>query len=381
VTLLLFLIGLGLLIGGAEMLVRGSSRLAITVGITPLVVGLTVVAFGTSTPELAVSVRSTFAGQSSLAIGNVVGSNILNVLLILGLSALILPLTVAQQLIRWDVPLMIAASALLYLFSQDGSVSRGESSVLVTGAMLYIAFCVWQSKRESKRVREEYADAFEVRPREKQSARYLLQQCVLIAFGLGLLVLGAHWLVEGAVHFARRLGVSELIIGLTVIAVGTSLPEIAATLMASVRGERDIAVGNVIGSNLFNILVVLGLTGLVAPQGIPVPPSALAFDLPVMIAVAVTCLPIFFLGGRISRMEGGLFFGYYVAYTLYIFLSATEHTALRTYQNVMLFFVLPLTALTLLAMTGHTIRSNRRRRRTPEAPKGQGDSPTETEDE
>jgi cation:H+ antiporter len=361
-TLLLFLLGLLLLIGGAEMLVRGSSRLAVAAGISPLVVGLTVVAFGTSTPELAVSVRSTLAGQSSLAVGNVVGSNILNILLILGLSALILPLTVAQQLVRIDVPLMIAASVLLYLFVQDGSVSRGESSVLVLGAVLYTVFCVWQSKRESKHVQKEYEEAFEVSPRGKQSVRYLLLQFVLIAFGLGLLVLGAHWLVEGAVTFARSAGVSELIIGLTVIAIGTSLPEIAATLMASMRGERDIAVGNVIGSNLFNILLVLGLTGMVAPQGIPVPPSALTFDLPVMIAVAVACLPIFFIGGRISRWEGGLFFGYYIAYTIYLILSATQHTALRTYQNVLLFFVLPLTAITLLVLTAQTLQSNRRSR-------------------
>jgi len=368
VILLLFLLGLALLIGGAELLVRGASRLAVTVGITPLVVGLTVVAFGTSAPELAVSVRSTLAGQGSLAIGNVVGSNILNILLILGLSALILPLTVPQQLIRFDVPLMIAASALLFLFAQDGSISRKESGLLVMGAILYIFFTVWQSKRESARVQKEYEENFEVTPREKQSVRYVLLQFVLIALGLGLLVLGAHWLVEGAVTFARSLGVSELIIGLTVISIGTSLPEIAATLMASFRGKREIAVGNVIGSNLFNILAVVGLTGLVAPRGVPVPPSALAFDLPVMVAVAVVCLPIFFIGGRISRRAGGLFCGYYGAYLLFVFLSATHHVALHTFHSVMLFFVLPLTAIMLLAMTVQTIRSNRRSRTAIEVP-------------
>lgn len=360
VTILLFLLGLAFLIGGSEMLVRGSTRLASAAGISPLVVGLTVVAFGTSSPELAVSVRSTLAGQGSLAVGNVVGSNILNILLILGLSALILPLTVAQQLIRFDVPLMIVVSVLLFLFARDGSLGRGEALVLILGGILYVGFCVWQSRRESARVREEYEEAYEVGPEAKQHKGYLFAQFLLIAIGLGLLVTGAHWMVEGAVTFARSLGVSELIIGLTVIAVGTSLPEIAATLMASLRGERDIAIGNIIGSNLFNILLVLGLTGVIAPGGVPVPQAALAFDLPVMLAVAVVCLPIFFIGGRISRWEGGLFVGYYLAYTIYIILTAIQHTALRTFSNVLLFFILPLTAITLLAQTAQTLRYNRR---------------------
>ena len=179
--------------------------------------------------------------------------------------------------------------------------------------------------------------------------------------GLVLLVLGARWLVDGAVTFARQLGVSELIIGLTIIAIGTSLPEIATTVMASLRGERDIAVGNVIGSNLFNLLVVIGVTGIVAPAGVTVPAAALRFDIPVMIAVAVACLPVFFSGGRIARWEGGLFLGYYLAYTAYLILSATRHAALPAFSLVMLGFVLPLTAVTLLVVTGRTLNAARRR--------------------
>jgi cation:H+ antiporter len=307
VTVGLFVLGLVLLIGGSEMLVRGASRLATAVGVSPLVVGLTVVAFGTSAPELAVSVQSALAGQSGLAVGNVVGSNILNVLLILGLSAVILPLTVAQQLIRLDVPLMIAASLLFFVFALDGVLGRGESGLLFAGAAAYTVFCIRQSRKESARVQQEYAEEFADPAPGKHGRGYVVGQFALIAGGLLLLLLGARWLVDGAVTFARQLGVSELIIGLTIIAIGTSLPEIATTVMASLRGERDIAVGNVIGSNLFNLLVVIGVTGIVAPAGVTVPAAALRFDIPVMIAVAVACLPVFFSGGRIARWEGGLF--------------------------------------------------------------------------
>ncbi len=172
--------------------------------------------------------------------------------------------------------------------------------------------------------------------------------------GLGLLVLGSRWFVEGAVAFSAYLGVSEQVIGLTVIAAGTSLPEVVTSLIAALRGERDIAVGNVIGSNVFNLLGVLGLTGLLAPTGIALSPAMIGFDLPVMIAVALACLPICFTGGRISRWEGGVFFGYYLAYTLYLVLAATRHDALPGFGMVMLTFVLPITALTLalLALRG-----------------------------
>jgi cation:H+ antiporter len=320
-----------------------------------------VVAFGTSSPELAISVQSAFAGQPEIAVGNVVGSNILNVLLILGLAALIAPLGVAQKLIRVDVPLMIGASLLLILMARDGTVSRLDGILLSAGAVAYTAFCVIQSRNESRAVRDEYEEEFA--PPAGEAAGGVRRQAlnfVLMGVGLGLLMVGSRWMVDGATLFARRVGVSELIIGLTVIAVGTSLPEIATTVMASIRGERDIAVGNVIGSNLFNILLVLGATAVVAPRGVPVPPAALAFDLPVMVAVMIACLPVFFIGGTISRWEGVLFLGYYAAYTARLVLDATGSDHARTFDGAMLYFAFPLTAVTLLVLVGRTFRQNRR---------------------
>ena len=356
-TILMLIAGLALLIVGAEILVRGASRLAAAFGISPLVIGLTVVAFGTSSPELAVSVQSAFAGQADIALGNVVGSNIFNILFILGISALIIPLVVAQQLVRLDVPLMIGLSVLVYLFGLNGQINRLEGVILFVGIIAYTGFLIRQSRKENKEVQEEYAQEFG-NGKPRSAGQYLLNLVLIIA-GLALLVLGARWLVDSAVTLARSLGVSELIIGLTIIAAGTSMPEVATSIVAAIRGERDIAVGNVVGSNIFNLLAVLGLSSILAPDGISVPAPALAFDIPVMIAVAVACLPVFFTGFRIARWEGALFLGYYVAYVLYLILDATQHDALPLFSSVMLLFVAPLTVLTLVVLV---VRERRARR-------------------
>ncbi len=340
-TVVLFVAGLGLLVLGAEWLVRGASRLAAALGISPLVIGLTVVAFGTSAPEVAVSVKSAWAGQPDLALGNVVGSNIFNVLLILGASAVVTPLLVSSQLIRLDVPVMIGLSVLTLLLAGDGSIGRLDGAILFAGAVAYTAFQIRQSRRESAAIRDEYAQ--EYGPRRTSTAANLS----FIGAGLALLVLGSRWLVNGAVAFAQALGVSELVIGLTVVAAGTSLPEVATSILAAFRGERDIAVGNVVGSNIFNLLAVLGLAGLVAPSGLPAPAALLRFDLPVMVAVAIACLPIFASGATIARWEGALFLFYYAAYTAYTVLAAQQHDALPAFSAVMEAFVLPLTAVTL----------------------------------
>ena len=336
--------GLVSLIAGGELLVRGASRLAAAMKISPLVIGLTVVAFGTSSPELAVSVQSAWAGNADIALGNIVGSNIFNVLFILGLSALIVPLVVSSRLIRWDVPLMIVASVLPLLLGLDGRIGRLDGLLLFSGLLVYTFWCVRQSRRESSEVKAEFAQEI---PVSKASRTALLVQIGLIIGGLVLLGLGSRWLVGGSVFIASRLGVSELIIGLTIIAAGTSLPEVVTSIMAAWRGERDIAVGNVVGSNLFNILCVLGLTGAIAPSGVAISPEALRFDIPVMMAVAVACLPIFFTGNVIARWEGGLFFAYYIAYTTYLALAVTQATITRTFGTIMIAFVIPLTAITL----------------------------------
>ncbi len=343
-----FIAGLAALIIGAEWLVRGSSKLALSFGISPLVVGLTVVAFGTSAPEMAVSVQSAWSGQVDLALGNVVGSNIFNVLFILGLSALIVPLLVHRQLIRQEVPIMVGASLLLWALAADGDIGRWEGGLL-TGLMLaYTVLVIRQSRRETA-AEAEAGSASETADMEDEGGwdRHWGVQVLLILVGLALLVLGSRWLVAAAVGFARELGVSELVIGLTIVAAGTSLPEVATSLTAALRGERDIAVGNVVGSNMFNILLVLGVSSLVAPAALTVAPALLAFDLPVMVAVALACLPIFFTGHSIARWEGGLFFAYYLAYTGYLILLASQHDALPAFSSVMAGFVLPLTFATL----------------------------------
>jgi cation:H+ antiporter len=335
--------GLVLLTVGAEFLVRGASRLAAIAGISPLVIGLTVVAYGTSSPEMAVSVESAYSGQADIALGNVVGSNIFNVLFILGVCALILPLRVAQQLIWLDVPLMIGASCLIMVMALDGNISRVDGVILFAAAILYTIFAIKQGRQESAAVEKEYAAEFGA----KANAASWPMQAVLIVAGLAMLVLGARWLVDGAVQIAKLMGVSELVMGLTIVAAGTSLPEVATSVIASIRGERDIAVGNVVGSNIFNILAVLGLSSIISPTGINVAPAALTFDMPVMIAVALACAPIFFTGHLIARWEGCVFLLYYVAYTAYLVLNARAHDSLPAFSAVMLEFVIPLTLLTL----------------------------------
>lgn len=303
------------------MLVRGASKIAATLGISPLVIGLTIVAFGTSAPEMAVSVSSSLAGSADVAVGNVVGSNIFNVLLILGVSALVVPLAVSRQLIRVDVPIMVGVSLLLFVLALDGGIGRIDGAILFGGVVTYTAWAIIAGRRANAVLVAEYTEEFG--EREEEPSRLVID-ALLVVGGLVLLVLGSNWFVDGATQFAEALGVSDLVIGLTLVAAGTSMPELATSVMASIKGERDIAVGNVVGSNIFNILAVLGLSGLVNSGAVPVADSALRVDLPVMVGVAVICLPIFLTGRVISRIEGLVFIGLYVGYVLYLYLAASE---------------------------------------------------------
>jgi len=353
----LFVIGLVMLVAGADVLVRGAGRLAVSAGISPLVVGLTVVAFGTSAPEMAVSVQAAAGGNGAIAVGNVIGSNICNVLLILGLSAAIAPLVVAQKLIRVDTPLVIAASVLAWVLALDGTLGFWDGLLLFAGIIVYTVFAVVQSRRESRAVQAEYDREIGTK---KHGAKGYAIDALFILVGLGLLVQGSDWLVGGATAMARAFGVDDVLVGLTIVAVGTSLPELATSVLASIKGERDIAVGNVIGSNLFNLLGVLGLAGLFAPEGIPVARSMILVDFPIMLAVAVACLPVFFTGHLIARWEGFVFLGYYVAYTTFLILTATEHGSLETFQSAMTYFVVPLTLLTLGVSLSRTLKQRGR---------------------
>lgn len=303
---ILVLTGLALLCAGAEALVRGSSGLAFRFGLSPLVVGLTVVAYGTSMPELVVSVKAALAGQSAIAIGNVVGSNIFNTAVILGIAAVIFPIKIQFQLLRFDVPLMIAATLLVIFFMRDGLIDRWEAGVLATGIVAYTVFSIVMARRTAnKDVVEEFEEGV---PRRRSP---LVADIGLVLLGLGLMVFGSQALLDGAVAIARIWGVSEAVIGLTIVAAGTSAPELAATLVAAFKREADIAVGNVIGSNIYNLLCILGITGLIHP----IDTSAMAsFDLWVMLGVSLLLVPFLWTGFVLRRWEGFVFLAIYAGF-------------------------------------------------------------------
>ncbi len=350
-TLLLFFLGIGLLIGGAEILVRGAARLAEAAGISPLVVGLTVVAYGTSAPELAVTMRAMLQQppRPDLALGNVVGSNISNVLLVLGLSATICPLLVSRQVVRYTVPLMILVCLAVLVAAWDGNIGRVEGSLLFVGAVVYTAAEVLVSRRTLRRDRE-LATATRPAILSRQGLRGGLLDLAMIVGGLLLLLVGAAWLVDGASQFARWLGIPELVVGLTVVAVGTSMPEIATSVVAALRGQRDIAVGNVVGSNIFNVLLVLGTTCVAARDGMAVSAEAIQADIPIMILSAGACLPVLYTGYVVARWEGILFLALYGAYTWFLFLRSTNHPTLPGFEQSMTYLVLPLTGAVLLVL-------------------------------
>jgi cation:H+ antiporter len=317
------------------------------------VVGLTIVAFGTSAPEVAVSVGAVLDGRADIAVGNVVGSNVFNVLFILGVAALIAPLVVNVQLIRQEVPIMIGASLLLLVLGLDARISGLDAALLFVLLAAYTAFLVVQSRRETQAAQDEYARENVPAAPLAWDAKWPVQVGLVVA-GLAALVFGSDALVTAAVAFAKAMGVSDLVIGLTIVAAGTSMPEVATSVAAAWKGERDIAVGNVVGSNTFNILGCVGLSGLAGAagggEGLALAPSVRNFDIWVMLAVALACLPVFITGREIARWEGGVFLAYYVAYAAYLVLDAQGHDALPAYSSVMLSFVVPITVVTLVVV-------------------------------
>jgi|TARA_B110000977_G_scaffold68394_1_gene92795 cation:H+ antiporter len=348
--ILMVIAGLILLIAGGEALVRGASTVASKVGLSPLVIGLVVVSAATSAPELAVTVGAVLDGEPDLAVGNVVGSNIVNILVILGISAIISPLVIKRQLVRFDIPVMVGLSLLLVLVSLDGRISIFDGMLLLAVLIFHIIMSILIGRRTAAEPDDRPIEL----PLNSKPAS-LWWAATVLAAGVGLLVLGSQLLVSGAVNIATGLGVSSLIIGLTVVALGTSLPELATSIVALRRGERDIAVGNIVGSNLFNIGLVLGLPAIIFGDGIPVPSAAIALDLPLMLAAAVALLPIAFTGFMIARWEGAMFVALYASYALYLVLASTEHDAARGFTIIMLWFVLPLLAVTIIAFTSYEV--------------------------
>ncbi len=362
-SMLAILAGLVLLVAGGEVLVRGASNIAAAIGMSPLVVGLTVVSFATSAPEFAVTMKSVAAGSPGLAVGNVVGSNIANILLVLGIAAIITPLAVKSRVVRFDVPVMIGLSLIVTVMAFNGVIARWQGAILVVLLAVYVIWTVRIGRSdpegEKEKLDPDWIDG-ELRPEPvaERSTRNMLASVVMVAVGIGALVLGASVLVSGATTIASALGLSDLVIGLTIIAVGTSLPEMATSIVAALRGERDLAVGNAVGSNIFNLGAVLGFAAILSPDGIVIPEGAQNLDFLLMTGVAILLLPVVYTGYAVGRWEGILFVSYYVAYTTYLLLMSSEHESLAPFSTVMLAFVIPLTFLFLivLAVAEHSRR-------------------------
>ncbi|WP_163540999.1 calcium/sodium antiporter [Occultella kanbiaonis] len=316
------LLGLLALIGGAELLVRGGSNLAARLGISPIVVGLTVVSLGTSMPELAIGLQAATSGSAGLAIGNIVGTNIVNLLLILGLSALIRPIPLETRTIRMDLPAMLVASVLLVLLALDGVLSLWEGVLLLGAGLAYTLLIVRTAKREIPAIRHTYDEEYEVPERARTGRRGIIDLLLLVG-GIAIIVFGSDLLVVGAVEIATDLGVSEAVIGLTIIAIGTSAPELVTTIVSTIKGDRDIALGNLLGSSVYNIVFILGATMIASPAAIAVPAEVLRVDLVLMFGVAIACIPVFVSGRKINRIEGAIFVAAYVAYLTYLIVART----------------------------------------------------------
>jgi cation:H+ antiporter len=306
---LLIVAGLVGLLVGADLLVRGGAGLAAQLGVRPMVIGLTVVALGTSLPELAIGIDAVRQGSPGLAVGNIVGATLVSILFILGLSALIRPIAFERRTLRFELPAMTAASLGLWVLARDGSLSRADGIILCLGGAAFTAGIIWTSRKESAPAREEYG-----------SRSPLLRVLALVA-GIGLVIVGAELLVDGAIEVARSLDVSEATLGLTVIAIGTCSPELVTTLTSTFRGDRDIAIGNLLGSTVYNIAVILGIAVLVAPGEVPIPDEVIAADLVVLVVASLITVPVLLTGHRISRLEGGAFVAAYVGYLVWLILG------------------------------------------------------------
>ncbi len=360
-TIVALVVGIVCLVGGAELLVKGAATIASKLGIAPVVIGLTVVAFGTSAPELAVSVSAAFGDNADVAFGNVVGSNIGNILLILGASAVVGGLAVQQRIIRFDIPLLIVVSVVALLMSLDNNIGRVDGIILFAGVIVYVGWLVREARGERARWPPNTPSPSR-RSRAWRGERPLWFNLMLVVAGLVVLVVGSQLLVNGATDIAEAAGISDLVIGLTVVAIGTSLPELATSILAALRGQRDIAVGNVIGSNLFNLMSVLGLTSIVSSDGIPVSDVSLRLDFPVMLAATVVLVPIVWNGFQIKRWEGVVLISFYAAYVAYLALDASDSSAADVVGPATL-IVAPLVAMTFV-VSG--VQGWRRHRRTHE---------------
>ena len=353
------LVGIGLLFAGGEVFVQGSVTLSLIFGIPQLLIGLTVVSFGTSAPELFVSVGSVLQGMDSLAVSNVVGSNIFNVMVVLGSSALVMPLRVESRLVRRDVPLMIAVSAAVWGMASAGRVTWQAGAALLLALVINSIWEIRTAREEPEAVEEAEPD---VNP--EQGKRGVGKALLSLLLGILLLGVGSKVLVNGASGAAAILGVSQAVIGLTIVSAGTSMPELITSLVAAIKGKTDLAIGNVVGSNLLNQLLVLGTSSVAASGagGLEVGPLLIERDMPVMVITALACMPIFWTKGQITRLEGGILVGLYVFYVVDQVLPRTLPTWQDEFRLVMLCVVLPAVIVLIVAQAGLYWRQLQRNR-------------------
>ncbi|MEX0723580.1 MAG: calcium/sodium antiporter [Gracilimonas sp.] len=346
-TVLLFVLGLAILIGGAELFLKSVDKFGAAWSVSPVVMGLTVVAFATGAPELAISLQAAVDGKPDLVVGNILGSNIANILLILGIAGLVHPLKITNRIIKVDVPVVIAASVLLLVLASDGLLSPLDGGIIFLGLIAYSVFMYFQIRKD--RASNIMANGGEESSLEEPvSAMFYVKYILILLAGLVLIVMGSRFMVHSAVEIAGTLGISELIIGLTIVSIGTSLPEVATSVSAVRRGDSDTAVANVMGSNLYNILLTLSLTVLIAPGAISVSGDAINLDLPFMVIVAVGCLPLFWPGKELGRPEAFGFLTYYGLYMSYLVLIAIQHPFKDQFEGMMFWVVIPVTVLLII---------------------------------
>lgn len=350
-TVFLFILGLAVLIGGAELFLKAVDKFGAAWSVSPVVMGLTVVAFATGAPELAISLQAAIDGKPDLVLGNILGSNVANILLILGIAGLVQPLKITNRIIKVDVPMVIIASTLLFVLAIDGLLSPLDGGIIFGGLILYSIFMYFQIRKDRKNNKKNNKlNGLAEQPDldEPVTSFFYGKYILLLLAGLVFIVMGSRWMVASAVEIAGVLGISELIIGLTIVSIGTSLPEVATSVAAVRRGDSDTAVANVMGSNLYNILLTLSLTVLIAPGAIDVSQEAINLDLPIMVIVAIACLPLFWPGKELGRKEAFGFLFYYGAYMTYLVLLAIQHPLKETMETVMVWGIFPLTALLII---------------------------------
>ncbi|MAO64315.1 MAG: hypothetical protein CL666_04895 [Balneola sp.] len=347
-TVLFFILGLVMLIAGAELFLKSVDKFGLAWSVSPVVMGLTVVAFATGAPELAISLQAAAEGKPDLVLGNILGSNIANILLILGIAGLVKPLKITNRIIKIDVPVVIGASVLLFVLAMDGSLTPRDGFIILAALVVYSLF-VYRQIRKDRQVNRLKNEENPSKLDEPVTAWFYTKYILILLIGLAFIVSGSRWMVDAAVEIAGVLGISELIIGLTIVSIGTSLPEVATSLSAVRHNDSDTAVANVMGSNLYNIFLTLGLTIVVAPGALSVSPDALKLDMPIMIAVALACLPLFWPGKQLGRIEAGGFLFYYIAYMAYLVLISIQHPLEQTMEWWMVWVIMPVTVVLIIA--------------------------------